>query len=271
MRLLLSALVLCAVSFGAEAPKFTGLVIPKDWAKTANYDKALIGVPLPTEFDLRVKFAGLLPPVKSQGSCGSCYAFAQTAAFETAIAIAEGKYVDLAEQELVSCDTQSYGCNGGFFTGLEYQMSMGQTHEAEFPYTASNQRCKKTVSHDFKSVQWGYIGEAHRAPTVDEIKTYIYAGNSVAVTVNADRAMMNYRGGVLGANGCAQGQPNHMVNLEGWADQNGKNPDGSVNKGPGYWIMRNSWGTSYGEKGYARVKYGCNAIGGIAAYTVFKP
>jgi C1A family cysteine protease len=260
MRLLifLALCVAMAPSAFSQALKFkTGLVFPKgnQWKLEATWDGALNSKrdALPAKFDWREKVK--LPPVKNQGSCGSCWAFATTGVLESAyIIFKEAKDIDLAEQELVSCDTSSYGCGGGFFSAHSYQVDPGQSAEKEFPYVARNVRCKKDLSHDYDAASWAYVGEPNRAPTVDEIRAAIVEHGPVAVDVYADGRMSNYSGGIFSGN--AGWSTNHMVVLVGY------------NQKEKYWIMRNSWGSSWGEKGYMRIKYGSNRIGSIASYVV---
>jgi len=236
----------------------TGLVIPKDWKAHAKFEKVFSGVKLPEKFSWLEKLPGWT--VKNQGQCGSCWAFAQTAILEAAIQLDKELPAphSLSEQELVSCDTRSMGCRGGYFT--DYQVQIGQTDEVNYPYVAKNTFCRKDVPHDVKAYEVAFVGDGNSSPTVEELKTAIMTKGPIAVTVGADSAFMNYRAGtVFGQNGCRQPGTNHMVVLTGWDDA--KNA----------WQLRNSWGRNWGENGYMWIRYGCNRVAEQATFVVYKP
>lgn len=249
--------LLAALSFPSHseaATRFsTGLMVPPNWEETAKFSQSL-GVDLPAHFDW--KESTTLPAVKNQGQCGSCWAFATTEVEEALIAIQDKTIVTLSPQELVSCDNSSYGCSGGYFSAFDYEKQKGLTYEKDYPYKASNTRCNTgTLAHDYRIFDWGYIGAKNRKPTVDEIKAAIYSSGPVAVTVCADNKFMNYKSGVFSGNAKCQ---NHMVVLDGFDDATKS------------WILRNSWGTSWGDKGFMKIKWGSNAVAEIAAFAVYK-
>lgn len=251
-------LVLLCLLFGsvfAQAKVYpTGLVVPKDWQKKAKFSSVL-GAKLPDSFDWRTKVAKA-PMIKNQGSCGSCWAFATSTVMEWVMAIAK-KGVELSPQELVSCDSTSYGCGGGFFTAFDYEKMPGLSLEADYPYTGSNSSCNADdVAHGQKIVSWAYVGQSNRAPSTDEIKAAIYTSGPVAVTVCANGSFMNYKSGIHDGGGGCQ---NHMVTLVGY--------DSSEE----YWILQNSWGSSWGEDGYMKIKFGANGVAQVAAFAVYKP
>ena len=95
---------------------------------------------LPDNFDLRT--LGLVGDVKDQGSCGSCWAFSMTNSLESAMLGSQNKKLNLSEQEIVSCDRSNYGCGGGNVNSFSYQTDHGQGLAVDYPYTASNGRCK---------------------------------------------------------------------------------------------------------------------------------
>lgn len=247
-------LLFCGLEIAHGAKFSTGLVVPRDWAKGAKFTQTL-GVDLPSHFDW--KDGHTLGVVKNQGSCGSCWAHAVTEVEEAVIAIQDKTNVVLSVQELTSCDSSSYGCSGGYFSAFDYEKQRGLTYEKNFPYRATNLRCTtQSMPHDYRIFDWGYVGQPNRRPIVDEIKAAIFAGGPLAATVCADRAFMNYRSGVFAGNAGCQ---NHMIVLEGWDDASGT------------WVLRNSWGTGWGDKGFMKIKYGSNSVAQIAAFAVYKP
>jgi C1A family cysteine protease len=156
-----------------------------------------------------------------------------------------------------SCESGG-SCSGGYFSALDYVKSKGLPNEADDPYQARNSRCKNQLTSKAKLASWAYVGQRGREPTIDEIKAAIYHYGPVVVDVNASFGA--YKGGVYDR--CNTNRTDHMVTIEGW-DEAGK-----------YWIVRNSWGSDWGEDGYFRIKWTdargrkCNGIGRVAAFAV---
>ena len=96
---------------------------------------------LPNSYDWTT--AGGVTPVKDQGYCGSCYAFSAVAAIESAILIKTGKVVSLSEQQIVDCNYENYGCNGGFMDLVyDYLQTKYLATSANYPYTAQDGSCQ---------------------------------------------------------------------------------------------------------------------------------
>ncbi len=196
--------------------------------------------PMPAEYD--VENDGGKTPLRNQGNCGSCWAFGGTQTFEIGTQKFAGKTIDFSEQDLVG--KLFYGCNGGYFTG-DFQVAKGQADEASCPYSASNKKCSAPAVA--KASSWGLVGQANRAPTDEELESAILAYGSVAVTVGANSSFMRLKAGFNTA--CPSAGTNHIVTLVGWKT----NPaDKKV-----YFRIKNSWGESWGDKGYAYVRRGC--------------
>ena len=236
----------------------TGLVIPKDWKSKAIFkdprpEKQLLG--LPRHWDWREQ--GKLSNIEDQGSCGSCWSFSTTATFQDALALRKVADYNLSEQWLLSCNDYNFSCQGGFFAH-DMHVNPGAALDKDFPYVGTQVACKKTLAHPYKLVSWAYIPTSipDGVLSVDSIKQAIYQFGTISVGVAVNDAFMKYKTVIF--NGCDNGvtQPNHAVNLVGWDD------DGQ------YWIMRNSWNATWGEKGYMRIKWGCNFIGVSANYVV---
>jgi C1A family cysteine protease len=212
---------------------------------------------IPAAFDWRDQVSGGLPPIKNQGNCGSCWAFGTVGALESAIKIKDGVNKNLSEQQLVSCNHNGWSCGGGDFAHAIHQ-NPGAALGADFPYTASDERCKSNLKYDSKIESWSYVGSSRTRASVDEIKSAIQQYGPVAVTVEATRSFEAYKSGIY--NACdGNGNTNHIVDIVGWNDNGG------------YWIMRNSWGSKWGEQGYMRIKYDCNSIADEATFVVYKP
>jgi C1A family cysteine protease len=235
--------------------QITGLKLPADWKKGLTFYPSPVGS-LPSKYDLREVAKGL-QPIRNQGNCGSCWAFATVAAFEANWKWLRGELINTSEQEIVTLSGQG-SCGGGWWAHA-YQVKPGASEESECPYTATNGKCRGSLSHKFKALSWGMVGDENRAPTVDELKSAIVTRGALAVTMTANQALQAYKSGVFGGNACARSQENHMVTIEGWDDVKGA------------WIMRNSWGTSWGMDGYADIKYGCSRIANAAAFVTVEP
>ena len=202
-------------------------------------------------------------PVKNQGNCGSCWAFATVGPLESLIKINDGATVDLSEQYLVSCNSEGWGCDGGFWAHDYHQWKMvsgeyeaGAVLESNFPYQAADAACNPPHDKAYQIASWAYVcGSSSCTPTTDQLKAAIYNHGPLSVSVCVNTAFQEYGGGVFTGPGCTE--LNHGVVLVGWDDTDG------------CWIMRNSWGPNWGESGYMRIQYGVSGIGRYASYVTY--
>ncbi|GAB2300480.1 Cysteine protease xcp2, variant 2 [Dionaea muscipula] len=201
-------------------------------------------VDLPKSVDWRKK--GAVTPVKNQGSCGSCWAFSSVAAVEGINQIVTGNLTSLSEQELIDCDTTyNSGCNGGLMDyAFAYIVSNGGLHkEDDYPYLMEEGTCDHTTKDLAETVT---IDGYHDIPSNDEqslLKALVNQPVSVAIDASG-RDFQFYNGGVF--DGHCGSEVNHGVAAVGYGS-------GST-KGTDYIIVKNSWGTKWGEKGYIRLK-----------------
>lgn len=246
-----------ATAFALE--DLCGLVVPENWQAEAPFVTMTPSRDLPESFDWRE--LGGCTPIKSQGGCGSCWAFGTVGALECNIKIRDSVTVDLSEQWLVSCNSDDWGCDGGWFAHKYHQWKKdpcyqtGAVLESEFPYRASDLPCGCPYSHPYLIQGYAFIAGEHSVPSVEAIKQAIMTYGPVSVAVVSTAAMHAYTGGVFNQN--MSGAINHAVVLVGWDDTQGTE---------GIWIMRNSWGAWWGEGGYMRIEYGCCHIGYAASY-----
>ena len=190
----------------------------------------------PEEIDWREK--GAVNPVKNQASCGSCWAFSAVGALEGGNFVANGKLVSLSEQQLVDCDPKSHGCNGGLMTNaFAYVKEHGLCSEEAYPYHAKDEDCKDTQCESIIKIA-GY----EEVPSMDgaALKQAV-AKAPVSVAVEADSAVFQmYKTGVIDSTACGTSL-NHGVVAVGYTAD--------------YWIVRNSWGPSWGDNGYLKIAY----------------
>lgn len=203
---------------------------------------------VPEAYDARSD--GLVTPIKDQGSCGSCWAFARTKAFEAALIKAGVSTVDLSEQDTLVNDRYGYACSGGFMDG-RFEVTYGQTTEALCPYRASG-RYSCNGEKFAKATRWAMVGEEGRAPTVDELKAAIYQYGVLAVTVAASGSFNTDSEGRITR--CRGRALNHMVTLVGYRPSQ----DGGTE-----FLIANSWGTRWGNEGFAWSKQGCNKLASV--------
>ncbi|KAL9289810.1 hypothetical protein ACSQ67_024423 [Phaseolus vulgaris] len=206
---------------------------------------------VPASMDWRKR--GAVTPIKNQGSCGSCWAFATVATIEGLHQMTTGELVSLSEQELVDCvKGKSEGCNGGYMEdAFEFIAKKGGLASEEYyPYRDNNKTCKvKKEGHGVAEIK-GYEKVAANSE-----KALLKAVSQQPVSVYIDggaRAFQFYSSGIFKGN-CGT-DLNHAVAVIGY----GKGRGGSK-----YWIVKNSWSTEWGEKGYAKMKRDIRAKEGL--------
>uniref|UniRef100_A0A1A7Y3W4 Pro-cathepsin H n=1 Tax=Iconisemion striatum TaxID=60296 RepID=A0A1A7Y3W4_9TELE len=214
----------------------------------------------PDSIDWRKK-GNYITPVKNQGGCGSCWTFSTTGCLESVTAIATGKLVPLSEQQLVDCaqDFNNHGCNGGLPSqAFEYIMfNKGLMTEHHYPYKAVEGICMynpKLAAAFVKEVM--NITAYDETGMVDAVGTH----NPVSFAFEVTADFMHYKQGVYTSTSChnTTDKVNHAVLAVGY---------GVENSTP-YWIVKNSWGPSWGTDGYFLIERGKNMCG-LAACASF--
>ncbi|CAL5033543.1 unnamed protein product [Urochloa decumbens] len=196
---------------------------------------------LPQSVDWRTK--GAVTPIKDQGQCGCCWAFSAVAAVEGIVKISTRKLISLSEQELVDCDVhgEDQGCNGGEMDdAFKFIINNGGlTTESNYPYTAQDGQCK-AGSNSAATIK-GY----EDVPANDEASLMKAVANQpVSVAVDGgDMTFQFYSGGVM--TGSCGTDLDHGIAAIGY----GKSSDGTK-----YWLMKNSWGATWGENGFLRME-----------------
>jgi len=190
-----------------------------------------------------------MTPVKSQSSCGSCWAFSAIGVVEAAVNIYANDPdidIDLSEQHLISDCCSAGDCSGGWPDwALKYVRDMGVSEESCFPYTRRNGACAPCSGWDENP--WKIENYKYVSSSKDAFKSALQEYGPLSVVLSVPDDWFYYRGGVYEPAWTATdgvGWANHAVVLVGWDDSEG------------CWIIKNSWGSGWGENGYARVLYG---------------
>lgn len=231
-----------------ERKRLTGY--KHDPNKKKRYIMTANNGPIPNDIDWRTK--GAVNPVQNQGMCGSCWAFSAVAAVESAYFIKHGSLVKCSEQQLVDCAGSfgNYGCNGGLMdNAFEYIEKNPLELESDYGYTAQDGSCKYVPSKGVCTVA-SYADVTPNSPTA--LKTALNSGPA-SVAIEADQYVFQaYSSGIITSAQCGT-QLDHGVLAVGYGTENGV----------GYFIVRNSWGASWGEKGYVRIADSKDNICGI--------
>ena len=204
----------------------------------ANIDELeyeLLG--LPQSVDWRQK--GAITAVKNQGNCGSCWSFSTTGALEALYFITHGKLVSFSEQQLVDCDSQNSGCNGGLpEDAFQYTARKGLETEQDYPYITADGTCKYDASKAIK------VNSGHKAVTPQSASALkvALAVQPVSIGIEADEHVFQfYSSGVISIS-CGDNL-DHAVLAVGYTTIGSEEA----------FIVKNSWGPDWGSQGYVYI------------------
>jgi C1A family cysteine protease len=190
--------------------------------------------------------AGAVTPVKNQGSCGSCWAFSTTGSLEGAHQIATGTLLSFSEEQLVECDTAvNEGCNGGTQDEAYkyYEAGIKAELESVYPYTSGNGR-SGACTYDAASATAVTVSDYTNVTpsTVSQMKAAV-TQQPTAVAIQANMPCFQfYTTGVMDNARCGTNL-DHAVLAVGYGTESGKD----------YWLVKNSWDTTWGDKGYIKL------------------
>jgi len=222
---------------------------------------------LPTSFDWRNY--GAVTPVKNQVYCGSCWSYSTTGDIEGTWYLSGHDLATFSEQQLIACDTMfNAGCDGGV-TILAMQFTSrvgGLTTENLYPYKTVNMDnvdhspvCDTDVVNHPKNLvghirYWQWISSGDL--TVDQLKLALIRSGPLSIAVNA-KGMEYYKSGIDDPSTCSADKLDHAVLLVGFGEEDGED----------YWLIKNSWGTTWGEDGYYRITTSDNKCG-VSSFVV---
>ncbi|XP_058730462.1 zingipain-2-like [Vicia villosa] len=221
---------------------YTGLKIPSQ-----VFPSKMESVPIlfnsnddvPTNFDWRHQ--GAVTNVKNQHNCGCCWAFTTVASVEGIVKIKTGDLISLSEQQLVDCDHQNNGCNGGSINSAFESIikNQGILKETDYPYQGVDQTCQLNGQ-----IQVGAQINSYATVTHNDEQQLLQAvaQQPVSVAISVGDEFKRYMQGVY--SGSCGTTLNHAVTIVGY---------GISEEGMKYWLVKNSWGENWGENGYMRV------------------
>jgi cathepsin B len=209
---------------------------------------------IPASFDARKQWPNYIHPIRNQEQCGSCWAFAASEVLSDRFSIASQGSTDvvLSPEDMVSCDQTDMGCQGGMLSNAwNYLKDTGIVTDKCFPYTAgsgSPATCE-TKCVDGETFQKYKSKDAYQITGIDNIKKEIFTSGPVETGFKVYKSFMSYTSGVYQRHWWEfwdTFEGGHAVKIVGWGSGNGVD----------YWLVANSWGTTWGEQGFFRIKQG---------------
>ncbi|XP_055514761.1 procathepsin L-like [Leucoraja erinacea] len=210
---------------------------------------------LPESFDWRKK--GAVTPIKDQGQCGSCWAFSANGALEGQMGKRD-KLISLSAQNLLDCDIRSNGCDGGYMESAFFwiQTEGGINSEKVYPYNAIKSDCRFRSDRVVANVSQYY--------TLRKTETALAIGvtnvGPISIAIDAHlKSFQYYKEGIYYDPHCSNQYVNHAMLAIGYGTEDGNN----------YWLIKNSWGTTWGDLGYLKLAKDRGNHCGIVNYIVY--
>ncbi|CAH8465612.1 unnamed protein product [Schistosoma turkestanicum] len=207
---------------------------------------------IPNSWDWRK--LGIVSKVKLQGECGACWAFSAAGALEGQLRNKTGSFVELSSQQLIDCSHSfgNHGCLGGEMkNAFRYVEKDGIQTEESYPYLTKESKCQHSKS---TSLTYSKSIIEIELNNEEQLKTVLYEHGPVSAGINVEPQFIRYKNGIYQSQSCSSTDVNHAVLIVGFGEENGIQ----------YWIVKNSWGTSWGEDGYVRIRRNYNNMCGIA-------
>jgi C1A family cysteine protease len=243
--------------------------------KTKTVETDIDNPPSPDAAAFNWADRGKVTPIKFQGQCGSCWAFTSGAVVESNYLIRKNATLDLSEQNFLDCaetEQQAYRgdrvvtvkkhagtCQGGWYGPVfEYLKTNSAALESEVPYKSRESGCVTAGTNKYRITAWGYVKPDAGIPSVRQMKEALCKYGPLAACVKVTEAFQAYKSGVFDEFTECNGERdiNHAITIVGWDDAKES------------YLIKNSWGTGWGDNGYVWIKYGCNNIGYGAAWVL---
>ncbi|KAM4748061.1 cathepsin S-like [Rhinophrynus dorsalis] len=189
-------------------------------------------------------------PAKDQGLCGSCWAFATVGVIESRYCIQTDELLDFSEQQLVDCDHDDSGCCGGLpIAALQYIAHRGVMKTEDYGYEAKQYHCLYDSDGAIKFNKTKF----YILPGEDNMAGSVAMDGPISVGFAVNEDFMFYKEGIFDGD-CAEG-PNHAIIIVGYGTLHCQDAE---ENGEDYWIIKNSWGTMWGEEGFGKIKRNVN-------------
>ncbi|XP_020238710.2 ervatamin-B [Cajanus cajan] len=214
----------------------TGLKIPSGLHSSSVTLLNLTDIPT----SLNWKDKGAVTDIKDQRDCGSCWAFSAVAAVEGIYQIKTNNLISLSEQQLVDCDNSNNGCDGGSKErAFNYiKENGGIATESDYSYQGIAGTCESEMKLSAVKIN----GFQRVAANSEEQLLQAVANQPVSISVDANRNFHSYKEGIF--EGPCGTVHNHAVTIIGY---------GTNKEGTKYWLVKNSWGETWGENGYMKL------------------
>ncbi len=222
---------------------------------------------IPDMFDSRSQWPDCVTPIRNQEQCGSCWAFSASTAFSDRLCISsKGQTkVILSPQYIVSCDTKNHACNGGSLDKVwKFLETQGTVDDSCVGYVSGNGKnvpsCPKSCDKSVQKLSVYKVVKSSSKPLTCalQMQKEIMANGPIQTGFMVYEDFMHYKSGIYKYT-TGRNLGGHAVRVVGWGKQNGTN----------YWIVANTWGTTWGEEGYFRIAFGeclfeANGYAGLA-------
>jgi cathepsin B len=211
---------------------------------------------IPAEFDARDQWPGLIHPIRDQQQCGSCWAFSASEVLSDRVAIATKKKSPvLSAEDMVSCDKSDMGCSGGALPNAwSYMEKTGLVTDTCFPYTAGKGQAAACVSKcvDGETFAKTKAKSSYAIKGVANMQKEIMTNGPIQVAFNVFKSFMTYKSGVYKKHFWELlPEGGHAVKIVGWGTENGVD----------YWLVANSWNTTWGLSGFFKIQRGSDQCG----------
>lgn len=237
----------------------TSLVHISDYVGETRNDSHYAAIAdVPASFDSRTHWENLIHPIRNQAACGSCWAFSASEVLSDRVAIATKKQSPvLSPEDMVACDKNDKGCKGGALPyAWNYLQNTGIVTEQCFPYSSGQGQVPSCPSSCQNSESWSSskvkAKSSYAINGVENMMKEIMTNGPIQVAFAVYKSLMSYKSGVYQKqiwDFLPEG--GHAVKIVGWGVENDVD----------YWIVANSWGTTWGDEGFFKIKRGSNECG----------